>query len=147
MSKEFSVSFNDDQLIEILQKQLTGPNVDLLTEAVLGLMGDTEWKKGILLKAALGTKEKCEMPMHQEYWATSSNLSLYSSTDNVAMKERGMMDEQGRIKCRLVGFNPWEFSPYQVEFEIIEPTEGKRELKTGSLRQNQMIPVEEFPGD
>jgi hypothetical protein len=142
MSK-FKADFSDEELIDILQQQITGPNADLLTEAVLGLLDDTEWRKTILLKAALGTKARSKFRLHEKYLVKVSDLSLYHA-DKVLMKEKGLINGDNQLECVLKAFNPFTHSKYKVSYQYLN-SNGEQKTETYDLHESYLKVAEEFP--
>lgn len=141
----FQANFSDEELIDILRQQITGPNADLLCEAVIGLIHDADWKKGVLLKAAMGSADKPEFILYQDYYVEKSNLNTYD-VDFAAMETADMIDRQGYVKCRLIAFHPFRHSQYTMEYKVIN-TSGKTITKTYDVYKAYIEPVEEFPED
>ena len=137
------VEFSDQEIEDIIKQQITGPNKDLLSKAIIGLLDDTEWKKAILLKAALGTKAKPEFRLHEDHYIRYSDLSMYGA-DTEAMKEKKLIDHNSNITCKIIKFNPFLHSQYTVRYDIINE-DGKKESKTYNTHKIYLTVVEEFP--
>lgn len=139
-----NVDFSDKEIEQALKQQLTGPNRDLLSEAILTMLGD-DWKKGLLLKATMGIKSECELILNEEYYISTDNISSYDF-NRPAMKEAGIINTDDKIKCRLIQFNPWDFSKYLVEHKWMG-SDCKEKVRQTSVHAHYLSIVEEFPED
>jgi hypothetical protein len=134
-SDSFEVPFTRDELQKMLKQQLTGPFKDLLAEAIIGLIHDKK-ELGLLTKASLGVRPDPLRTMYMEYYVKESNVSLYSA-DKIAMQDKGIIREDGRMLCKLVGFNPWTGDGYEIEYSIIT-FDGKQELRRYSVYESSL---------
>ena len=142
-----NVEFSDKEIRTAIEQQITGPAKGLLADAIFGLLGDSnDWKKGILLKAAMGIKEECELILNEEYYVNPDHISGYSF-DQVAMKEAGLINSDNKIKCTLVQFKPYEFAKYIVKHEWIDKADGVRQTRDVGTHFQYLSIVEEFPED
>ena len=138
------VEFSDQEIEDIIKQQITGPNKDLLTEAIVGLM-DNNFKMGALLKAALGTKRKSDLPIGEEYYVNTVHISSYMF-DEALMEEKGMIIKSQLIKCKLIGFNPWNENSYNVSYKYLDNTGDEKE-GSYSVAKHSLDFTEEFPED
>ena len=137
------VEFSDQEVEDIIKHQITGPNKDLLTEAIVGLM-DTNFKMGALLKAALGSKRECELPLREHYYVNSAHVSSYMFNDDL-MREKDMFKED-LVICKLIGFNPWNENGYNILYKYLDHA-GKEQEASYSVSKQSLEVIEEFPED
>jgi len=140
-----SINFTDKEIRDIIQQHLVGPNKDLLGEAIFGLMGDQDWKKGLLLKASLGTKPQSVHRVNEYYLVKVSSLSVYDM-DTALTKEAGLISENDMFKCKLVEFLPWEHAKYRLSYMYLK-SDGSEYKRTYELSAKELILLEEFPED
>ena len=138
------IDFSAEEIEAIIKHSITGPHKDLLAEAIIGLM-DSDFKMGALLKAALGTKRECDLPLKDEYYVNFGHVSNYMF-DEVKMKEEGLIDNFDQIKCRLIGFNPWNSSSYNIIYKYLDSS-GKECEASYAVDAHSLAVIEEFPED
>ena len=137
------VDFSEQEIEDIIKQQITGPNKDLLTEAIVGLM-DSNFKMGTLLKAALGTKRRCELQIGDEYYVNYNHVSNYMFNEDL-MTEKNMFKGDW-LRCKLIGFNPWNESSYNVSYKYLDSSGDEKEASY-SVGKASLDIIEEFPED
>ena len=138
------IDFSAEEIEAIIKHSITGPHKDLLAEAIIGLM-DSDFKMGALLKAALGTKRECDLPLKDEYYVNFGHVSNYMF-DEVKMREKGLIDSSDKMKCTLLGFNPWAANGYHILYKYLDSS-GKEQEASYAIGKSSLEIVEEFPED
>jgi hypothetical protein len=139
-----SLDFTEEELHSIIKQQLTGPNKDLLAEAIFGICEDYDWKKEKIVKASLGIGSVSEHALNEEYKVRKENVSVYE-IDYDDSVEKGYLDENGCVLCILKSFNPWASAMYEVEYTYIR--NGKPHTTTYTTYGHYLTLAEEFPED
>jgi len=137
------VEFSDSEIKDILMTHLTGPHKELLGEAILGMLGDELWKKGLLLKVCLGSQPQSELTLRETYYVDQTH-TRYWQHDEDKMIAAGLINENNKIKCVLVKYNPWSATPYEISYKFRDEKDAERIGTTGVVK-HQLELVEEFP--
>jgi hypothetical protein len=139
------IDFTDQEIRNIIEQHLTGPQRDLLSEAIFGLMGDSDWKKELLLKASLGIKPQSVHRLNEYYLVKTNSLSTYDMNETLT-KEAGLISENDMFKCKLVEFLPWESAKYRLSYMYLK-SDGSEYNRTYELGATELLLIEEFPED
>lgn len=140
------VEFSEEEIKDMIKPFLTGPNKDLLGEAIIGLIGDSEWKQSKLVRAMLGLVDKSQLTLQEEYYVKTHSVSTYYWNEE-AMKEAGTIDAKDCIKVKLISFDPFQASCYKVQYTYLHKETGKPKTTTYELSASELTLVEEFPED
>lgn len=138
-----NIRFTDEELREIIEQHITGPNKALLCAAIFGLLGDQDWKKALLLKASLGSIPKNTLVLNDMYLVKKDHLSTYDMDDTLT-KEAGLLTESGEFQCKLIAFLPWELSNYRVSYSYLR-ADGTTSNRQYDLSSDELTIAEEFP--
>lgn len=140
------VEFSDEEIKQMIKPFLTGPHKDLLGEAIISLIGDSDWKKSKLVRAMLGFKDIATHTLHEKYYVKTHNISTYY-WDEDAMKEAGMIDQNGCIIVKLLAFDAFQASCYRIEYQYLDKDSQEPKSTTYEVSASELTVVEEFPED
>ncbi len=140
-----NIKFSDEELKDILKHNLAGPHKDLLSDAIIGLMDDSDWKLSHLIKATLGVRPKSKHRLYDEYLVPFNSVSGYMVNENLT-REAGYINGDDKIKVILIEFIPWSSAQYKVRYEYIND-KGAKAKKTYEIHGSYLTTAEEFPED
>ena len=130
------------QFKDVLEKNINCPNKDLVIECLSNIMCD--YDQDLMINALLGCKGESSYTLYETYLIGYDYLSTYGCNKTFSI-QKGFVDSNNLVKCKLIQFNPWKEYAYKVEYTLMDDN-NKEIIKHFNAYDNLLRQLEEeFP--
>ena len=110
-----SITVNIQELTQALAQKIDDPNRRLIAETIIKNLETTSVGINHLVLALVGIEAKLKYKIGQFFLCQAYNLSSWRMNKELN-KEKGIIDENGMIKVRIIQVNELSDCPYKVSY-------------------------------
>jgi hypothetical protein len=137
-----SIKLSEQEVVQNLRQFITGDHADLVSEAILGLIDDSD-DRAKLFKATLGIEPLLRYKVGDRVSIPIGKISTYSWNES-AMVNEGLISND-RIDGTIKEVRKWDYGPYVISHLYISDSDGKSKTTTFTVIDDHLSVYERWP--